>query len=286
MKRLKISIVALLTIMGVVIWLLPFSLYSASNPFITIQNASSTERTNIKKACDDVNSELKTADVKNKADSSNNLLRYSESKSKYGKSTVFDVEIEFNLNQYKNYSQQNKQKAMQVILTTIENSKISATNKTKIYNFVANSDSTTSSLVRQLNEDVRADYVKAYGIFAPFSGVLGTILGCITLGIFFLFGLTISVDLAYITIPAIQSFLNGVNKDGKDQKPKFVSLEAWKAVQAAYNDNEGKKDATTTYLKLKSKQLIAIAICLLYLVSGQIYNLIANLIDYFRGVIG
>ena len=281
MKRLKISIVALLTIMGVVIWLLPFSLYSASEPFIIIVNPSKSEKQYIEDAITKINDELKEENETLKVGKSSTLELL-----KVSKEGTSDLRITMQATSYKNYPQKNKQKTMQIMLNGISNSRISATNKTKIYNFIANVDDTTSSLVRQLNEDVRADYVKAYGIFAPFSGVLGTILGCITLGIFILLGLTISVDLAYITIPAIQSFLNGVNKDGKDQKPKFVSIEAWKGVQAEYNDNEGKKDAVMVYLKLKSKQLIAIGICLLYLTSGKIYDLIASLIDYFRGVVG
>ena len=54
---------------------------------------------------------------------------------------------------------------------------------------------------------------------------------------------------------------------------------------AAENDKGTRHESLTIYLKLKMKQFIAIGICLLYLVSGQIYDLIASIIDYFRGVL-
>ena len=45
-------------------------------------------------------------------------------------------------------------------------------------------DKSTSNLVRQLSNDVDADFAGAYMTFKPFTGVVGWILGLICLSIF------------------------------------------------------------------------------------------------------
>jgi hypothetical protein len=184
---------------------------------------------------------------------------------------------------YNDLSQEKKETAMQLALDDINSSEISFTNRTKLYNFVANEDVAISSLVRQLSDDVNADFGSAYSIFKPWSGIVGTILGILALAIFILLALTICFDLAYMTIPIWRNFLDGGTEQGK--KPRTVSLEAYKAVQAVENDNSGTKEVVSEYMKQKVKQMVAIAICLLYLVSGQIYAVIAQIIDYFQGVL-
>ena len=110
---------------------------------------------------------------------------------------------------------------------------------------------------------------------------MGWIFGLITLGMFLVLGLTIVVDIAYINLPFIQNALTS------DQgKPRFVSLEAWDAVKEA-DSKAGERyvNPTTLYLKHKTKQYIIVCICILYLASGEIYNLISIMISYFRGLL-
>ena len=111
------------------------------------------------------------------------------------------VNISVNMTRYKKLSQENKQKTLQIAMDEIYNSDVSRTNKNKIYNFVADTDESISSLVRQLSSDVTADFAGAYSSFKPFSGTLGWILGIVALGMFILLGLTIVVDIAYINLP-------------------------------------------------------------------------------------
>jgi hypothetical protein len=174
---------------------------------------------------------------------------------------------------------------MTIALDTINNSQISKMNKTKLYNKVAELDESVSSLVRQLSDDVKADFASGYNMFKPFSGVLGTILGVLCLAIFIMLGLTIIIDIAFITLPFLQIALT----DRIEQKKKvsIVSNEAVKAVEAAHNSSGTEYiNPMGYYLKHKVKQLIALGICLLYLVSGKIYYLMAQIIDLFQGWLG
>ena len=194
------------------------------------------------------------------------------------------VNIEFNMVEYKKLSTSDKQTVMKIALDDIyHRNNISRTTRNKIYNELCDLDTSTSALVRELSDDVGADYASAYSYLKPFTGVFGTLLGILALGIFVMLALTIVIDLAYITIPGVQLLLTNSN----ESKAKFVSLEAFNAIKEA----ESKAGSEYTnpvgvYLKSKTKQYVAIFLCLLYLVSGQIFGVLGSLIDYFRGFVG
>ena len=276
MRDTKTSVlkVAQLLVIGVALWLSLFLRVScASNPIVTISGITSTDRSRLNTLIPSIN-----ADIKDKTEIGWDFLVIASSTS----SDTYSIEID--INRYKECEVNTKKKIMETALSSISNSDLSLTNRNKLYNFIANEDTSTSNLVRQLSNDVTADFGNAYfKYFKPWSGALGTFLGVLALGIFILLAMTTTVDLAYLTIPFIQDFLN---TDHPNMKPKFVSLEASNAVKESENNSNGRKrDVVMCYMKNKTKQYIAIAICLLYLISGNIYNLIATFIDYFSGVL-
>lgn len=195
------------------------------------------------------------------------------------------LNVTFVTDVYSDLDQLQKQEVIGIILNTIEESDMSQISRSKMYSFISNSDETTSNLVRQLSNDVRADFVSAYSTFKPFSGTLGWILGLLTLTIFLMLGITVVLDMAYIVVPLFQNILSSENEN---VKPRYVSNEAWNSVKQAEASTTGGriKEPMSMYFGLKSKQFLAIGICLLYLASGQIYNLIANIMDSFRGILG
>lgn len=287
MKRLRISIVALLTVMGVVIYgLLPFYVVnSVTNPTIQVQGITASEGKAIKAMYKDINAEtMEEVNI-------NFLVSwklYANNGDSVGQTNLKTYDAIFGLNmvKYKELKQEDKETCMQIALTYInsDNYNISYSSRTKMYNFVAGEDVAISSLVRQLSNDVNADFGNAYTkYFKPFSGAIGTLLGVLALGLFTFLAFTIIFDLAYMIIPFWRNYLDGNAEKGK--KPKFTSLEAYKAVQAVENDNDGRKEVISEYMRQKVKQMVAISICLLYLLSGQIYAVMANIIDYFAGIL-
>ena len=194
--------------------------------------------------------------------------------------------ITVNMIEYRknSFDQDNRQVCMQKALENISTSEMSRTNQNKVYNELCALDDATSSLVRQLSDDVSADFAGAYKYIRPFSGPLGVVLGCLTVVIFVVLGLSVVVDTAYLNIPFIADWLGSRVKDGG--KPKFVSLEAYKAMQQA-ESKQGIEYVSQVglFLKFKSKQYVMMAICLLYLTSGQLFSILAVVIDYFRGVL-
>lgn len=286
MKCFRKNILALvLLFMGVVVWLSPNLVVSAdtTNPVISIVSPPSQDGTAssgfIKTAVNNINSTIHINNLMLSNDSAvadPNFLTYNYD------SAAKTVNITINMNDYNKLSSKNKQAVMQYALDGIYNSQISKTNRNKIYNALCKQDETTSSLVRQLSTDVTADFGHAYEYFRPFSGPLGVVLGIIAFVIFILLGFTLLLDIAYITLPFLQGWLTKT-----DGTARLVSIEATNAVK----EQESKAGSEYVnplgiYLKSKIKQYIAIFICLLYLLSGQIYTLLANFMDYFSGLLG
>lgn len=265
----------------------PLSVLASTEPTIVISGStlSSAENTRITSTIAALNNEIKYEVSKM---SSLDFISYYYSNSTTTSTSYvsdYDLVLEILMSKYKTLDSADKQKVMEITLNTINNSQISRMNKTKLYNRIAELDESVSSLVRQLSNDVKVDFARGYNIFKPFSGVIGTILGVLSLGIFIMLSISVILDVAYITLPSIQVFLT--DKVEKKSKVSIVSSEAIKAVEAAHNSSGTEYiNPMGIYVKHKIKQFIALGICLLYLVSGQIYYLMAEIIDMFQGWIG
>lgn len=266
----------ILTVMGVVIWLSPFVSLAGVNPKITISGAEAGKGESI---VDAVNAAIEDADIKVGSNRRNTFfIFFSEGETKEGLYT-----IEVNMAEYNDFKAEKQQKVMQAALKAIQDSDLSRPMKNKVYNDLCALDEPITSLVRQLNDDVRADFYGAYTWFKPFTGPIGILLGFVSMGIFTILALSIVTDMAYINISIVQDFLT--ERKGGKGKPILVSLEAWNAVKEAESKigSGGYVNPNMIFLKHKTSQYIIISICLLYLVSGDLFGVIANWIDYFRG---
>lgn len=289
MKSKFQSIIALfLAILGVVAWLPPV-LVSAdiTNPVITIIGVPVGDADNdsgsIYDMCNDVNTKIH--DKKMFLDYDRNeipFLTYEYKKDGTARNDKY-CNITVNMSQYNKLSNSEQQKVMQIALDTVYASNITRTNKNKIYNSLCDLDSVTSSLVRQLSDDVEADIGHAYKYFKPFSTPIGIIFGCVAVAMFVLLAFTLIIDLAYLTLPIVQYWLG---KTSNNEKPKLVSLEAANAIREMESKvGQEYVNPLSIYFKSKVKQYVALAICILYLVGGKIFVLISSWIDYFSGFV-
>ncbi len=177
-----------------------------------------------------------------------------------------------------------------------------------LYQYLEGKDGMGSVLMASIMENTKPDFSSANKIYAPFSGVIGTILGLIAIVIMALLGVTMALDIAYITIPAVQLMLDGGEGGGSHTgmqpgqpgagggKGKglsgLVSQAARNAVQAAAGQGnhgqggEGNKMALGVYFKYRWLELVVLGICLLYLVSGNIYSFVAWVLDLVSGFLG
>ena len=190
------------------------------------------------------------------------------------------INLSINNKVYNKLDMAEKEKFMSIALNGVQNSSISVINRNKIYSFIADSDKRVSGLVRQLSEDVSVDMPAAYAWFRPFSSPLSVFLGCVTIAIFALLGISTVIDISFLTIPGVQWLL--IRKSSENEKPRFVSLEAWDAYKRASVTHE---QVLGIFFKKKAGQMIVLGICVLYLVSGNLFALVAKVVDYFQGLV-
>lgn len=265
MKHLWKGIVALLISWGVVLGLSPFLVMGASNPTSVISDVSVAEIDAITNAIDSINDDL---------DREGFNIVYLTAENRGG----YTIAVTINVLEYSDFKESSKQDIMEIALEGILNSNISRTNRNKLYNFIADTDSATANLLRNLGSDVRVDLGQAYNMIRPMSGWLGTLLAALAIGLMLFLGVTLIIDTAWLTIPILQSILPG---DG-DKKPKFISAEAFKSLKAAY-DGSSYKNPLLIYIRSKVGHVIAVSLCVLYLSSGLLFSALGSLIDKFSG---
>jgi hypothetical protein len=178
----------------------------------------------------------------------------------------------------------------------------------QLYTYLEGKDGMGSVLMASIMENTKPDFSSANKIYQPFSGVVGTILGLIAVVIMALLGITMALDIAYIVIPGVQLMLDGgegggTHTGGQPGMPGagggrgkglsgLVSQAAKNAVQAAEGQGnqgqggEGNKMAIGVYFKYRWLELVVLGICLLYLVSGNIYSFVAWILDLVSGFLG
>ena len=155
----------------------------------------------------------------------------------------------------------------------------------------------SSQLLASLLANTRPDFVAANKIYKPFSGIVGTVLGLLSVLMMALLGVTMALDLAYIVVPMFRMVIDGDSDGGQGKAAqgmaRIISQEAHSAVRAAEEgggnngqNGSGNKAAVTVYFKHRWKALLMLGVCLLYLFQGRIYSLISWIIDLMTGFLG
>lgn len=189
-------------------------------------------------------------------------------------------DITVDINSYNKLANSEQQKIMQIALDGIHDSNISRSTKTKIYNNLCEVDTTTASLVRQLGNDASVNIVGAYKYYLRIEGFIEFLLTIAVVVISLGLSFTLVIDIGYITVPFIQNWLDRRKIWGHN----IASLEAVSAVKESMSKS-GQEYVSPVgiYFKSKIKQFIALALCLLYIINGEVFSVIAHWIDYFRG---
>lgn len=197
--------------------------------------------------------------------------------------TGSDGLLSFSNKLYSDLDSDQKTEFMEVALTATQESSLGVQMKNKVYNFIANQDSPTSAAIKYLKSDASADFVEAKAWFRPFSSPISIALGVICLVIFLFLGLSILFDIAYICLPTLRMILERGEEDGK---AFGVSREAISAVRDVEGETSQYKSAISVYFKRRMVIIIIASICLGYVISGQIYDLLTFFVDAFSGMFG
>lgn len=130
-----------------------------------------------------------------------------------------------------------------------------------------------------------ADINAAMGWFAPFQGAVGLVLGVLVVILMVLLIASTVLDLVYIGLPTARMAMTSKANEGGKDTPFGISSDALRIVNES--TESGKGNGGNVYLKyFKSRILtyIILAVCILYLVSGQIGTLIGGLLDMVSGI--
>lgn len=266
-SKFGVAILTLLITLGVALSLPLFSItvYAIDSPRVTLGQPASQSASYTASA---INSEASRVNA-----SMANWFTWNAS----------DYTMSIDMSKYRKLSESDKHEVMEIALSTINNSGMSHRERVKLYNFVCEQDEATSSLVRQLSKDVNPDFAMGYSWFRPFTGTVSTILGFLSLVLFAMIGLVMILDLSYLTIPIFRAFVDKPN----NTFPKGISREAGMAIKIS-EESAGTeyKAPLSIYFKLKVKQIMILGVCLLYLIGGKIYDLVAMIIDTLTGMVG
>lgn len=147
-------------------------------------------------------------------------------------------------------------------------------------------DGVGSKLMSTILQNTKPDFVTANQLYQPFSGIVGTVLGILSILLMAFLGVVMVLDISYIALPPMRMFVGESKESGKSLKSNLVSNDAIYAVRVA-EDSDGtdgsKKQALGVYLKRRIPMLILLGVCLLYLVQGQIYILVSWILDLVSG---
>ena len=199
---------------------------SKLNPAVSLDELPKKDIRGLKDVADYVNIKIRDKGIwcGNRKDPRQVSFLRVESKKKSCANVYYNM-IEYNL-----LDKKQKMVVIQVTLDSISSTDIlSETTKNKVCNGLSKLDEETAKYAKQLSNNTEKDYEKAWGMFVPFSGLIGSFLGGATIGLFVILSISIVFDLFYIAVPAFHCAVDALNS--KHQKQYFVSDEAVKVVK-------------------------------------------------------
>lgn len=192
-----------------------------------------------------------------------------------------DGMLSFSNNIYRQLTEEDRYKVMDLALRTVKESQLPEKVKYKVSDFIKDQDTKIASSIEALSSDTSWELSKGYTLFIPFTSPLSTFLGFIVIVIFVMLSSSIVFDVAYLTIGFFRSlFENG------EGKPRFVTGEAWETAKQVDSSLESGnyKDYILVYAQKRAGIFFFTSLVLIYLISGQIYQVFAWLLTVFEEI--
>lgn len=137
-----------------------------------------------------------------------------------------------------------------------------------------------SSMMGLLLDNVGADLFTAMKWISPMLKFLRVLIGVGCIVIILLLVFSTVMDCVYIGLPMWREH---AEKDGV-QKPFGVSMEAISTVKEVEGDTGGKyKNPYVVYIRRRATTYFVLALCILYLIAGELSGLIAGLLSMVEG---
>lgn len=224
------------------------------------------------------------SEANNSLSNSVDILSYSTS----GDSAL----LKFDNSLYSSLDSDEKKIFMEAALGTTAKSGLNAKTKNSVYNFIAGQDTPVTNAMKYLKSDANADFLEAKKFFDPWASVLGAVIGVMCVAIFMFAGFSILFDIMYLVLPGMQFVCESLSevcssklsevgiKTVENPKPFGVSREAYTALKDSEN-SPTYKNVMSIYLRRRLGLLLVMAICMGYLISGKIFDVLTYFIDAF-----
>lgn len=194
------------------------------------------------------------------------------------------TEIVFNAGAFSRASEKTVKQNMQVFVDELQSSQVSPETQQYIFDLISGANRDASViLVPMLMDSTSADLYTAMNIVDPFLQFMRVVFGLGAIVIVLLLATSTIIDLCYIGLPMAR----GDEKDGKPGLP-FVSWDAEsvvKEVESSLGGDGGYKNAYVIYFKRRAFTYIILAICLLYLVAGELGGVISWFLNLASGLV-
>lgn len=214
-----------------------------------------------------------------------------DSASTTGKETIMKWDIsankfEFYQDAFKKSNQKQAKNALKAFINELKDSSLTLDTQQDIMTQIQESDSDVAAImIPMIFDESKADLFTAYKWLYPLLSILRVVFGIGSiLIILLLFGSTI-MDLVYIGLPV---WRESQSEKSGSKNPFGVSYEAMKTVkEVEKNLGEGSyQNAYVLYFKRRALTYVMLAICLLYLIVGEIGGLVTWVLNLAGGIVG
>lgn len=169
-----------------------------------------------------------------------------------------------------------KQEVLRITYDALNASEMNNRDRNRIFNWLETVDSINSTVVKEFSHTTSTDLYGAAKILAPFQGAMGIVLGVLAITIALLLTFSFVWDMAFLTIPFFTALLSRNGAPSMSNRPFLVSQDAILAYEQTSASGE---QVLPRWLRLRSKSVLIVGLCLTYLVSNQIWQLIAFLVE-------
>lgn len=175
------------------------------------------------------------------------------------------------------------------LMRELKSAKYSSTITQEFSDGLSAADSNIANLlIPFVFDDLGADMATAYKWVAPVLNTLRVILGVLAIGVLLILVISTILDCCYIGLPIAREFANKNNPDAIGKKPFLISYDAYKTINEAESQMTGGeyKNPFGVYFKRRAVTYIILALCLFYLVAGEMSGLISWLLSMVSGITG
>lgn len=201
--------------------------------------------------------------------------------------TLFDVQKEkivFNSDAFNRASEKSAKQNMEVVTNALTNSQVSSETQQYIFDAITGENPDASViLIPMLMDSTKADIYTAMRIVDPFLSFMRVVFGLGAIVIVLLLTASTIIDMCYIGLPMARG------EGDKGSKIPFVSWDAEavvKEVESSIGGGDGKyKNAYVLYFKRRVLTYIILAVCLLYLIAGELGGVISWFLNLASGLV-